>query len=745
MLHRTHTRVYNALSQLYQDINAANTPAVTTTYGYDNNGNQNSIAAPLARNTTNAYDELNRLKQITDPGSGNTYLGYDANDNLTSVKDPRVLTTSYTYNGFGDVKTQASPDTGTTTNTYDSGGNLAISTDARSAIATYAYDALNRPTSVAYKIGSNTDQTIAFTYDAGTNGKGRLTGASDANHSMRWTYDGLGRVIGKGQTVGTVTKSVAYAYTNADLVTLTTPSGQTLTYGYNTNHQIVSIKVNGTTTILNNVTYEPLGPVNGWTWGNAASVTRSYNTDGVISQISATGVKTLTYDNALRITGITDTSTGASAWTYGYDLLDRITSGVGGGTTRGWTYDANGNRKTETGSAASTYTISGTNNQVSSITGALPRTYSYDAVGHVLTYSTVTGTYNDRGRLKTLKKGSVTENLLYNALGQLAQTSGGAAGTVLYMYDDAGHMLGEYSATGTLLEETVWLGDTPVATLRPSGSTIAVYYIEADHLNTPRQVTRPSDNKQMWTWFSDPFGTTAANSNPAGAGTFNYNLRFPGQIYDPQAGQHQNVFRDYDPAIGRYFESDPIGLHGGINTYAYVSGNPMSLMDPVALYCLTDAQINGIAGSAGGALAGGAALAELGPAGIALGAFVGGVTGGVFGYLSSNTVGNQVGLGAAGGATSSGNAPKSGVLGGAVGGAVTYGAQQLGAPDAVSVPFGSAAGGAVSGAAATALDGIAGGAAAGASAGGAIGAASGATAAAVAAALRAGNDCACGN
>lgn len=119
--------------------------------------------------------------------------------------------------------------------------------------------------------------------------------------------------------------------------------------------------------------------------------------------------------------------------------------------------------------------------------------------------------------------------------------------------------------------------------LTASGSSVAVYYIEADHLNTPRQVTRPSDNKQMWTWFSDPFGTTAANSNPAGAGTFIYNLRFPGQIYDSQAGLQQNYFRDYDPAIGRYVESDPIGLKAGINTYAYVHENPVSYNDPLGL------------------------------------------------------------------------------------------------------------------------------------------------------------------
>jgi RHS repeat-associated protein len=179
----------------------------------------------------------------------------------------------------------------------------------------------------------------------------------------------------------------------------------------------------------------------------------------------------------------------------------------------------------------------------------------------------------------------VAERCLLNTLGQMAQTSNGAAGTALYMYDEAGHLLGEYSSTGALIEETVWLGDIPVATLRPNGSSVAVYYIEADHLNTPRQVTRPSDNKQMWTWFSDPFGTTAANSNPAGAGTFTYNLRFPGQIYDPQAGLHQNYFRDYDPAVGRYTESDPIGLNGGsYSTYRYVSNDPVMLVDPLGQY-----------------------------------------------------------------------------------------------------------------------------------------------------------------
>ena len=140
-------------------------------------------------------------------------------------------------------------------------------------------------------------------------------------------------------------------------------------------------------------------------------------------------------------------------------------------TTQAWTYDANGNRLTEAGTFAANYTVSPTSNRISSTTGTPARTYGYDAAGNALTYGTVTLAYNDRGRAKTVKNGSVTETLIYSALGQMIKTSGGAAGTVLYVYDEAGHLLGEYSSTGTLVQETVWLGDIPVATIRPSGST----------------------------------------------------------------------------------------------------------------------------------------------------------------------------------------------------------------------------------------------------------------------------------
>lgn len=107
-------------------------------------------------------------------------------------------------------------------------------------------------------------------------------------------------------------------------------------------------------------------------------------------------------------------------------------------------------------------------------------------------------------------------------------------------------------------------------------------YIYSDHLDTPRLITN-QQNQALWSWDSDPFGTTQANENPTNQGTFNFNLRFPGQYYDQETKTHYNYFRDYDPSTGRYLQSDPIGLQGGMNTFAYVSGDPISRSDPSGL------------------------------------------------------------------------------------------------------------------------------------------------------------------
>ncbi|HEY7642943.1 MAG TPA: RHS repeat-associated core domain-containing protein [Steroidobacteraceae bacterium] len=577
-LTQTRTRVFNTLNQLWKEIGAAGTSAVTTTFSYDDNGNQTGIAAPLSRNTSQDCDELNRLTQVTDPLSGVTQYGYNALDQLISVTDPRSKVTSNSYNALGDLTQHVSPDTGTTTNTYDSGGNVATSTDARSKTGTYAYDALNRVTSLTYS-----DQTISYTYDGGTNQKGRLTQVSDASGSTSWTYDTHGRVLSRQQSMG-VTKTVSYAYdSDGRPQTLTLPSGNTITYGY-TDGKITSLILNGTTTILSNVLYQPFGPTRGWTWGNSTLAIREYDTDGKITDIDSAGLKTYSYDDAFRITGITDAANSSLSQSYGYDLQDRLTSATGTSLNQAWTYDANGNRLTQTGSAASTFTVSATSNRLSSVSGALTRTYGYDNAGNTTSDGTTTFTYNDAGRMVSATKAGVTTSYALNALGERIKKTTSSSSTY-FVYDESGQVIGEYDNSGNLVQETVWLDDIPVATLRPNGAGVNLFYVHTDHLNTPRRISRPSDNVVVWRWDSDPFGTTAANQDPDVDSTlFAYNLRFAGQYFDPETGLDYNIMRDYDAVVGRYVEADPMGLTGGPNLYGYVSGNPVVAIDQLGLY-----------------------------------------------------------------------------------------------------------------------------------------------------------------
>jgi RHS repeat-associated protein len=162
--------------------------------------------------------------------------------------------------------------------------------------------------------------------------------------------------------------------------------------------------------------------------------------------------------------------------------------------------------------------------------------------------------------------------------------SSGPASTIIFFYDPAGHLLGEYDANGKALREYVWLGNTPLAmfTPNPSSSVPLVYFVHADHLDAPRALV-DSANRLRWSWFADAFGSTLANSNPGGVGAVTLPLRFPGQYFDPESGLHYNAMRDYDAAVGRYTQSDPIGLAGGINTYAYADGSPTTKTDPLGL------------------------------------------------------------------------------------------------------------------------------------------------------------------
>lgn len=170
--------------------------------------------------------------------------------------------------------------------------------------------------------------------------------------------------------------------------------------------------------------------------------------------------------------------------------------------------------------------------------------------------------------------GAANASYTYNALHQrISKTVNGQ--TTYYLYDQAGQLLAELDGSGQTQVEYVWLETMPLAVIHSGTATAGTYYVHADHLNTPQVV---SDGQGSVVWRADygPFGQAAV----AGASTLILNLRFPGQYFDHETGLHYNWHRYYDPALGRYIQSDPIGLVGGLNTYGYAYQNPMMNTDP---------------------------------------------------------------------------------------------------------------------------------------------------------------------
>ena len=228
-------------------------------------------------------------------------------------------------------------------------------------------------------------------------------------------------------------------------------------------------------------------------------------------------------------------------------------------------YDANGNR---TSDGSGSYIYLSASNRLSLYHG---QTITLDAAGNTVNDGTYTYAYNNAGELQSVSQGATLGSYVYNHLRQRTQKTT-AAGTTVSHYDLAGNLIAETQANGTPLRAYVWADNNPIAQVT-SGSPETLAYLHADHEGTPRLAT-DAGRAVVWRFEGRVFGDTAPTGNVM------VNLRYPGQYIDAETGLYYNWNRYYDPKIGRYITSDPIGLRGGLNTYSYVDSNPLSLVDP---------------------------------------------------------------------------------------------------------------------------------------------------------------------
>ncbi len=594
----------------------------TVRYAYDAAGNllQQTDARGIVSSYT--YDALNRLTFINYGSSTEdvTYT-YDSHTGCTfglgrlcAVLDESG-TTAFGYDPFGNVLVQIHVELGITYNTvytYDAGNRVTSITYPDGRVVSTPRDVLGRITAVATSV-NGTAVTLAGnrsfrpdglllsqnfgngvnelrTYDT----QGRLTYQSLASADTRlYDYDANGNL----KTLQSLPLVGSYNYDALDRLSLdqrttTATTSSSFTYDANGNRKTENTGSYAYLANSNRLSSTPSGSITLDAAGNTLSDgTRSYtyNNAGHPSTVAGAGYSY----NAQRLRS--RKIVGSVGTVYHYDLSGNLLaeSDTAGVLRRSYVWaDGQPLAQVETVTTLPPDII--VDNPQATFTGSWPTATSitgfYGANYRTNTKGTgkdkavwsvnvpTTGTYqvyarwvaastNASNAPYTVKHSTGSQTIAVNQ-----RVSGGQwmlLGSYAFTAGTAGSVTLTDKANGKVIADAVKL----VAT---SGGTTSevVRYLHSDHLNTPRLATNPQ-GQVIWRWEGTAFGDTYPNEDVDGDGKLTtVNLRFAGQYYDAESGLHYNWNRYYDPKIGRYITSDPIGLRGGLNTYLYVDSNP---------------------------------------------------------------------------------------------------------------------------------------------------------------------------
>ncbi len=618
----TASLTYNALDAVTKAIDFK---GVSTNYTRDALGNATTETSPDTGTETVQYDALGLPKTVTDALGQATTIERDllGRPTLITYADGRTTTLRYdlTANSVGSLG-EIEDASGTTAYRRDQFGRVTtkiqrlINSDLRSV--SYEYNAQGLLASTSYPGG----QVLQYLYD----NTGQLTGLTWAGQPLVTgiTWNPLGEPTGWNWNLpgGNTPVAASRSYNTAGQLTQTEFSS----YQYDAAGRIIGLTQNlwqpasadplqntvsqATTTWT--VQYSPAGRITGFTKNTAAN--------------APVDTATFQYDaNGNRTASTRDVAGTTTSRTYGGDASHNrllgfeqtATSAAGNTATTSVSYQYNGAGDL-LGDGLTTYRYDSEGRMESASTGQgedAPTTkYAHNGLGQRVfktepLYSSTPASGSSNKNLNNLladddepqgePPGLIQQILSFFSKLWSPSTSDAEKLGFSYVYAEDGSLLGEYGSGGSNSSGTAQYIYLPTASgPMPIAAVIkgTAYAVHSDHLNTPRKLTQP-DGQVAWQWAYSAFGDeqptigakrfTSESTTPTTGATsipeVTFNLRYPGQYFDPETKLHYNYFRTYAPSTGRYTQGDPIGLDGGWNRFGYVEGNPLMFTDPEGL------------------------------------------------------------------------------------------------------------------------------------------------------------------
>ncbi len=546
--------------------------AVTTSYSYDEAGNRLTQLDGNNRLIQYQYDALNRVTSADAPGTADdiTY-GYDTCLNgqgrLCSMAMESGITT-YAYDGLGRVTGHQSVGY-----SYNAAGRTQTVTYPSGSVISYDYNFAGQVQSVNDISGSAIASAISYEafgpIDGFTYGNGlSYTATFDtANRPTQQAtngllersynqYDANGNLLQLNETRNFSTTLNQFNYDWGDR--LETASGlfgtRDFTYESSADYSYSSRGSHDEGSGLFDYEYRTTSfyshEVNIGDWATSEVI---YQLDDPL-----TGSCWLTIEGCATKTIWTPGTSQASSRVYDY---------AGAGTEK-WIWDW--------GCVLTPYTA-----EEITLFGVTD-THYYECSEEITNWGYENSAYNQMTRAMFLEVEQASYQ--YNALRQRVSKTLADGSVTQYVYGLDGLLLAELDGLNNVIKEYIYLSGKLLAVRDFSAGFEQLYYAHTDHLGMPRLLTNAS-GQTVWSGDFDPFGKVVAIDEDVDGDTFNVslNIRFPGQYHDAETGLYYNWNRYYDPEIGQYTSSDPIGIAGGLNTYAYVGGNPVGYIDPYGL------------------------------------------------------------------------------------------------------------------------------------------------------------------